>query len=102
MPKIYGNVAHGCHENPTAVEIRPPMAAVAEMVLFYEYDFGDSWLHHIELIEVFESTDDPSALLLRGERRGPLEDSGASPALPNSWRFLPTSRGRNIVSRPIG
>ena len=50
--------------------------ASASGVLFYEYDFGDSWLHHIELIEVFDSTDDPSALLLRGARRGPLEDSG--------------------------
>lgn len=45
--------------------------------LFYEYDFGDGWVHRIEFIEVLPRlADDPSALLVCGERRGPLEDSG--------------------------
>ncbi|MFD4421411.1 plasmid pRiA4b ORF-3 family protein [Agromyces sp. NPDC058484] len=52
--------------------------------LYYWYDFGDSWHHTIELIER-ERADDPHATqppwarraeLVRGERRGPLEDSG--------------------------
>ncbi|GAA1758952.1 plasmid pRiA4b ORF-3 family protein [Agromyces humatus] len=52
--------------------------------LYYWYDFGDSWHHAIELIER-ERSDDPHASqppwtrraeLVRGERRGPLEDSG--------------------------
>lgn len=45
--------------------------------LYYEYDFGDGWIHLIELIERID--DEPAtakALLLRGEGRGPLEDSG--------------------------
>ena len=47
---------------------------------FYEYDFGDSWLHRIELISSRPATkNSPSALLLGGDRRGPLEDSGGMP-----------------------
>lgn len=47
---------------------------------FYEYDFGDSWLHRLELVArlpVGSSTTD--ARLLSGARRGPLEDSGGMP-----------------------
>lgn len=45
--------------------------------LTYEYDFGDSWDHLIELIEVLPPEPAaPRARLIRGERRGPLEDSG--------------------------
>lgn len=45
--------------------------------LYYEYDFGDGWIHLIELIERIErSQGGPQAVLLGGERRGPLEDSG--------------------------
>ncbi|MEO8907954.1 MAG: plasmid pRiA4b ORF-3 family protein, partial [Microbacteriaceae bacterium] len=45
--------------------------------LYYEYDFGDGWSHLIELIErIDDDPDAPKALLVRGERRGPLEDSG--------------------------
>ena len=54
-------------------------AAFAELAgpLYYEYDFGDGWTHAVELIEAEPGGDDePRAVLLRGERRGPLEDSG--------------------------
>ena len=45
--------------------------------LFYEYDFGDGWIHLIELVErIDRDRSTPKAALLRGERRGPLEDSG--------------------------
>ncbi|WP_240719832.1 plasmid pRiA4b ORF-3 family protein [Pseudarthrobacter sp. NamB4] len=47
---------------------------------FYEYDFGDSWLHRLELMSprpVEPSV--PPALLFDGVRRGPLEDSGGFP-----------------------
>ncbi|MCC6270400.1 MAG: plasmid pRiA4b ORF-3 family protein [Microbacteriaceae bacterium] len=45
--------------------------------LFYLYDFGDGWIHLIELVErIVEEQKAPKAVLLRGERRGPLEDSG--------------------------
>ena len=44
---------------------------------FYEYDFGDSWLHRLELVTRRpRNEDDPPARLLAGGRRGPLEDSG--------------------------
>lgn len=47
---------------------------------FYEYDFGDSWLHRLELVSRRPADDDsPPALLVDGARRGPLEDSGGFP-----------------------
>jgi hypothetical protein len=47
---------------------------------FYEYDFGDSWLHRLELVSRRPADEDsPPARLIDGARRGPLEDSGGFP-----------------------
>ena len=47
---------------------------------FYEYDFGDSWLHRLELVSRRPRHEtDPPARLIAGARRGPLEDSGGFP-----------------------
>lgn len=47
---------------------------------FYEYDFGDSWLHRLELVSRRPADDDcPPARLIDGARRGTLEDSGGVP-----------------------
>lgn len=47
---------------------------------FSEYDFGDSWLHRLELISRRPAAkDSPPARLIDGARRGPLEDSGGFP-----------------------
>ena len=47
---------------------------------FYEYDFGDSWLHRIELVSRRPAAKiTPRARLIGGARRGPLEDSGGMP-----------------------
>jgi hypothetical protein len=47
---------------------------------FYEYDFGDSWLHRIELVSRRSvGENNPPARLIDGARRGPLEDSGGLP-----------------------
>lgn len=47
---------------------------------FYEYDFGDSWLHRFELVSRRPAVEDSlPARLLDGARRGPLEDSGGFP-----------------------
>lgn len=51
-----------------------------EGAAFYEYDFGDSWLHRMELVSrrpAEEST--VPARLTGGARSGPLEDSGGIP-----------------------
>lgn len=45
--------------------------------LWYEYDFGDGWIHHLEIIE--QMPDDPDlapVVLIDGENRGPFENSG--------------------------
>lgn len=45
--------------------------------LFYEYDFGDSWIHRLELTGCLPApADAPRARLVDGARRAPLEDSG--------------------------
>ncbi|MDQ0693183.1 hypothetical protein QF047_004143 [Arthrobacter sp. W4I7] len=47
---------------------------------FYEYDFGDSWLHRLGLVSRRPADEDsPPARLIDGARRGPLEDSGGFP-----------------------
>ncbi len=45
--------------------------------IFYEYDFGDGWLHKI-LLELINEEDayDQVPKCLKGERRGPPEDCG--------------------------
>ena len=45
--------------------------------LFYEYDFGDGWIHRLELTGSLPAPADvPRARLVDGARRAPLEDSG--------------------------
>ncbi len=45
--------------------------------LDYEYDFGDSWEHRIELAGIVsEGSASPAARLVDGAERGPWEDSG--------------------------
>lgn len=47
---------------------------------FYEYDFGDSWLHQLELISHKPAgPKTPVARLIDGSRRGPVEDCGGFP-----------------------
>jgi Plasmid pRiA4b ORF-3-like protein len=54
--------------------------ALGSGVAFYEYDFGDSWLHRLELVSRRPADEDsPPARLIDGARRGPLEDSGGLP-----------------------
>lgn len=56
------------------------LLALGSGAAFYEYDFGDSWLHRLELVSRRPATaDNPNALLVGGARRGPLEDSGGFP-----------------------
>lgn len=43
----------------------------------YVYDFGDDWLHEIEVVDVSPIGDDePFPTLLGGERAGPPDDTG--------------------------
>ncbi len=45
----------------------------------YEYDFGDSWLHRIEILGTEPlAEDNAKPRCLAGERAGPLEDVGGS------------------------
>jgi len=48
--------------------------------LFYEYDFGDSWLHLITVEAVSERAQSaPQAICTDGDRPGPAEDCGGVP-----------------------
>ncbi len=56
------------------------LLALSSGAVFYEYDFGDSWLHRLELVSRRPADDDtPPARLTDGARGGPLEDSGGFP-----------------------
>lgn len=57
-----------------------PLLALGSSEAFYEYDFGDIWLHRLELpFRRSADEDSPPARLIGGTRRGPLEDSGGFP-----------------------
>ncbi|MFY9635862.1 MAG: plasmid pRiA4b ORF-3 family protein [Cellulosimicrobium cellulans] len=56
------------------------LLALRSGAAFYEYDFGDSWLHRLELVSRRPADENsPLARLIDGARRGPLEDSGGLP-----------------------
>ncbi|WP_313902510.1 plasmid pRiA4b ORF-3 family protein [Arthrobacter sp. KBS0703] len=56
------------------------LLALGSGAALYEYDFGDSWLHRLELVSRRHADgDSPPARLIDGARRGPLEDSGGFP-----------------------
>jgi len=58
-------------------------------VAFYEYDFGDSWLHRLELVSQKPADEGaPPARLVDGARRGPLEDSGGLPGYEDIMNAL--------------
>jgi hypothetical protein len=67
-------------DDPGLPESEWTLAAVVDRLggpLYYEYDFGDGWVHSIEAIgsEPAEA-EAPRARLLDGKNRGPIDDSG--------------------------
>lgn len=79
----YGSRSSGlAEEQDCGDEARITMADVARMTgaFFYEYDFGDGWMHRIE----FERAPNPKGVLARpvctdGARACPPEDIGGPP-----------------------
>lgn len=53
----------------------------------YEYDFGDSWTHEIEVVGPAE-VDDKAILCTGGAMRGPVEDSGGVDGYANVVRVV--------------
>jgi hypothetical protein len=59
----------------------------------YEYDFGDSWIHEIELEEIAEEPVRPAtAVCLGGERAAPPEDCGGIPGFYHNLEVLKKPR----------
>jgi hypothetical protein len=52
--------------------------------LHYEYDFGDGWVHTVELEDIAFHVDDPRSRCLDGRRACPPEDCGG----PSGYRAL--------------
>jgi len=46
--------------------------------VIYIYDFGDDWIHHIELIDVIDDCEENVPLLISGNGDTPPEDSGGA------------------------
>ena len=51
------------------------LLSVEAPTAFYEYDFGDGWLHRLDLVDIVDGGP-RAAQLLDGQGRAPLEDSG--------------------------
>ncbi len=59
----------------------------------YEYDFGDSWEHAIEIEEILERPADFSGpVCLAGESACPPEDCGGTPGFEDILRLFAQSR----------
>lgn len=70
------------------------LLALGSGAAFYEYDFGDSWPHRLELMSRRPAkADTPPARLTDGARRGPMEDSGGLPGYEDHGRT-----GRSVPS----
>lgn len=70
--------------------------------LAYEYDFGDGWIHQVELIEVVSDATSPRALLIRGERRGRWRTAVGSTGTPRSCGSLHRQRIQNTWTSATG
>ena len=67
-------------DRPEEVFSLDQLLALGAGAAFYEYDFGDSWLHRLELVSQRPADEGTApARLVDGARRGPLEDSGGFP-----------------------
>lgn len=58
----------------------------------YTYDFGDDWIHHIEIEAVEPASQKASIRFIDGERRGPPEDIGSSPGFDRLLKALADKR----------
>jgi hypothetical protein len=64
-----------------ADELKRPRARLG-----YEYDFGDSWLHTVELVAIIaQTTRSARAILLDGARACPPDDSGGPMGHEMNW-----------------
>ncbi|MGJ9403084.1 plasmid pRiA4b ORF-3 family protein [Arthrobacter sp. KK5.5] len=67
----------GPNQFPETGETVAGALRLAGDTLWYEYDFGDGWMHTIRLVsERPANVEDPEALVLDGALRVPLEDVG--------------------------
>ncbi|MFB9668822.1 plasmid pRiA4b ORF-3 family protein [Glutamicibacter nicotianae] len=83
----------------------------AEGELYFEYDFGDGWMHKITVVSQHaKAAGDPPYRVVDGELRAPLEDSGGihgwyeklgffngNPA-PDSWEDLEDDEAEQIIA----
>ena len=64
--------------SPSAANVKLKSYFPAEGICGYIYDFGDMWVHDVELLGVVESTERFTRRLLDGKRAFPPEDCGGT------------------------
>jgi hypothetical protein len=80
LQRLRGRECEEAGDSPEEECTLDQLLALGSGAAFYEYDFGDSWLHRLELVSSRPADRDaPPARLVAGARRGPLEDSGGLP-----------------------
>jgi hypothetical protein len=55
---------------------------------YYEYDFGDSWIHSMQIEKILPAKEKEKPLCLEGERACPPEDCGGPWGYENLRRIL--------------
>lgn len=56
--------------------------------MVYEYDFGDDWIHEIELKKVISNSPDPEAHCIKAKGDAPMEDSGGVEGFKDIQRIM--------------
>ena len=56
--------------------------------MVYEYDFGDDWIHEIELKKVISNSPDPEAHCIKAKGDAPMEDSGGVEGFKEIQRIM--------------
>ena len=61
--------------------------------LMYIYDFGDEWMHYIDVTDSLEDSRDDLPLLLEGENEAPPEDCGGPEGFEDFLKTIGKGRG---------
>jgi len=77
------------------VKVEHYMRSVANQVISYLYDFGDSWEHRIEFEGEHDKQADKYPVCLAGERACPPEDVGGIPGYENFISIVKNPKHRD-------
>ncbi len=86
----------------TKVKLASHFGKDSSKACYYLYDFGDSWLHEVKLLETVSSGEKFTRKLEGGERAFPSEDCGGVPGYENCVSVLKTGEDPEGIRDWVG